>query len=51
VYWTGMLFMAGVLIFCWFDDDLGPGHPVCALLVTAWTFALTPGVLSPLYDS
>jgi hypothetical protein len=46
-YWIGMLFLTGVLIFCWFDSDVGPGHPVCALLVTACAFFLTPGVAVP----
>ena len=36
-YWIGMLFMAGVLIFCWFAA-VGPGHPVYALIVTTWTW-------------
>ena len=47
VYWIGMLFMGGLLIDLWFDDDMGPGHPACALLVTAWAFFLTPGVAIP----
>lgn len=46
-YWIGMLFMAGVLIFCWFARKMGPGHPVFALLVTFWTAFLTPGVAVP----
>ena len=33
VYWIGMLFMAGLLIDRWFDDDMGPDHPAYALLV------------------
>jgi hypothetical protein len=47
VYWIGMLFMAGLLIDRWFDDDMGPGHPAYALLVATWTFFLTPGVAIP----
>jgi hypothetical protein len=47
VYWIAMLFMAGVLVVCWFDDDVGAGHPVYALLVTAWAFVLTPGAAIP----
>jgi hypothetical protein len=47
VYWIGMLLMAGLLIDRWFDDDMGPGHPAYALLVTTWTFFLTPGVAIP----
>ncbi len=46
-YWIGMLFMAGVLIFCWFARKMGPGHPIFALLVTLWTAVLTPGVAVP----
>lgn len=46
-YWVGMLSMAGVLVVCWFDSDVGPGHPVCALLVTGWVFGLTPGAAVP----
>ena len=47
VYWTVMLLMAGLLVERWFDDDMGPDHPAYALLVTAWTFFLTPGVAIP----
>ena len=47
VYWIGMLLMAGLLIDRWFDDDMGPDHPAYALLVTAWTLFLTPGVAIP----
>ena len=47
VYWVGMLLMLGLLIERWFDDDMGPGHPGYALLVTAWAFFLTPGVAIP----
>jgi hypothetical protein len=47
VYWVGILFMAGLLIDRWFDDDIGPDHPAYALLVTTWTFFLTPGVAIP----
>ena len=47
VYWVGMLFMAGLLVDRWFDDDMGPDHPAYALLVTTWTFFLTPGVAIP----
>ncbi len=47
VYWLGILFMAGLLIDRWFDDDMGPDHPAYALLVTTWTFFLTPGVAIP----
>jgi hypothetical protein len=46
-YWTGILFMAGVLVVCWFDDDVGPGHPVFAALLTGWTLMLGPGLVSP----
>ena len=42
-----MLFMAGVLIFCWFDDDVGPGHPTFALLLVGWTLMLGPGLVGP----
>jgi hypothetical protein len=47
VYWIGMLFMAGLLIDRWYDDDMGPDHPAYALLVATWTFFLTPGVAIP----
>jgi hypothetical protein len=47
VYWIAMLFMAGVLIVCWFDGDVGPGHPVYALLLVAWTLILGPGLVGP----
>lgn len=46
-YWIGMLVLAGLLIYRWFDDDMGPDHPAYALLVTTWTFFLTPGVAIP----
>jgi hypothetical protein len=46
-YWAGMLFMAGLLVERWFDDDMGPDHPAYALLVTVWSFFLTPGVAIP----
>jgi hypothetical protein len=46
-YWSTILFMAGVLILLWFDDDVGPGHPVYALILTTWTFLLGPGVAIP----
>jgi hypothetical protein len=46
-YWTGMLFMAGVLIVCWFDADVGPDHPVFATLLVGWTLMLGPGVAVP----
>lgn len=42
-----MLCMAALLIDLWFDEDLGPDHPAYALLVTLWTFFLTPGVAIP----
>jgi len=42
-----MLFMAGLLVDRWFDEDMGPDHPAYALLVTTWTFFLTPGVAIP----
>jgi hypothetical protein len=42
-----MLFMAGLLVDRWFDDDMGPDHPAYALLITTWTFFLTPGVAIP----
>jgi hypothetical protein len=44
-YWSGMLIGAGVVIVWWFAR--GPDHPGVALLVTIWTFALTPGVAVP----
>ena len=47
VYWAGMLFMAGLLVDRWFDDDMGPDHPAYALLVTTLTFFITPGVAIP----
>ena len=47
VYWVGMLFLAGLVVDRWFDDDIGPDHPAFALLVTTWTFFLTPGVAIP----
>ena len=47
VYWSVMLFVAGLLVDLWFDDDMGPDHPAYALLVAAWTFFLTPGVAIP----
>lgn len=46
-YWIGMVFMAAVLIVCWFDGEMGPGHPVTVLLVSVWIFVLTPGVAVP----
>src|SRR5687767_12831832 len=46
-YWTAILFMAGLLIVLWFDSEVGPGHPVYALLLVAWTFILGPGVAIP----
>jgi Glycosyl-4,4'-diaponeurosporenoate acyltransferase len=46
-YWIAMLFMAGVLTVCWFDSDVGPGHPINAFLLTGWVFGLTPGVAVP----
>ena len=46
-YWLAMLFMAGVVIFGWFHRNMGPSHPAFALLVTVWTFVLTPGVAIP----
>jgi len=46
-YWTAVLVMAGMLILLWFDDDVGPGHPVYALIFTTWTFLLGPGVAIP----
>jgi hypothetical protein len=42
-----MLIWAGVLMLFWFDGDIGPGHPVLALIVTIWTAVLTPGVAVP----
>jgi hypothetical protein len=46
-YWIVMLGCGGALLVLWFADGVGPGHPVYALLVTAWTFVLTPGVAVP----
>ncbi len=47
IYWSGIFIGAGVLTLWWFA--LGPDHPAVALLVTAWTFALTPGVAGPAF--
>lgn len=47
LYWVGILCTAGLLTDLWFDDDIGPDQPVYALLVTIWTFFLTPGVAIP----
>jgi hypothetical protein len=46
-YWTVMLMWAGILIVFWFDADVGPGHPLYAMLLTLWTGVLTPGVAVP----
>jgi hypothetical protein len=40
-----MLIWAGVLIVWWFAR--GPDHPAVAVIATAWTFVLTPGVAVP----
>jgi hypothetical protein len=47
VYWTGIVFMAGVLIVCWFDGDVGPSHPIYGLLLVGWTLMLGPGLVTP----
>ena len=49
-YWIGMLIGAGVLMVLWFDGDVGPDHPVFALIVTIWTAVLTAGVAVPVCD-
>lgn len=46
-YWTGIFVLAGVLVVCWLDDDVGPGHPVFATLLTGWTLMLGPGLVAP----
>lgn len=46
-YWTGVVLVAGVLIICWFDDDVGPGHPVFATLLAGWTLMLGSGLVAP----
>ena len=43
-YWPVML-LVGLLVVLWFAH--GPGDPVCALAVTAWTWVLGPGVAGP----
>lgn len=45
MYWSGILFTAGFLIFLWFAH--GPDHPIYGLLVVAWTYVLGPGVAIP----
>jgi hypothetical protein len=47
-YWAVMLMWAGILIVFWFDADVGPGHPLYAMLLTIWTAVLTPGVAVPI---
>jgi hypothetical protein len=44
-YWIAVLFMAGVLIFCW--SVPGPDHPAYGLLVVGWTLNLGPVVAGP----
>lgn len=44
-YWIGMLIGAAVLMVWWFAR--GPDHPACALILTIWTFILTPGLAIP----
>ena len=46
-YWFAMLVTAGGLVFLWFSVDEIPDHPIYALMVTTWTFFLTPGVAIP----
>ena len=46
-YWAALLLMGGTLIVLGFDDDVGLGHPVFALILTTWTFLLGPGVAIP----
>ena len=41
-----MLFWAGMLVLLWFV--LGPNNPFYALVVTAWTWMLGPGVAGPI---
>lgn len=41
----GSLFMAGLLIFCWFAR--GPDHPVYGLLVVSWSLVLGTVVAVP----
>jgi hypothetical protein len=45
VYWSGILAIAVGLIVGWLDG--GPDNPVYALMVTAWTWVLGPGVAIP----
>jgi hypothetical protein len=42
-----MLLMAAGVIVGWSSRRMGPGHPAYAVLVTVWTFFLTPGVAIP----
>jgi hypothetical protein len=44
-YWLGVLTGGLVLTVWWFTS--GPDHPAVALIVTAWTFVLTPGLAVP----
>lgn len=46
-YWLAMLVMAIALVVLWFAVDEGPDHPAYPMMVTAWVFALTPGVAIP----
>lgn len=46
-YWLGMLTGMAVLAVWWFTR--GPAHPAIALIVTTWTFLLTPGVAIPVF--
>jgi len=46
-YWTGIVVLGGTLIICWFDDDVGPGHPVFATLLAGWTLMLGSGLVAP----
>lgn len=45
VYLIATLFMAGLLVFCWFA--LGPDHPVYGLMVVGWTLVLGPVAAEP----
>lgn len=47
VYWLSMLVMAGVISLGWFFNKMGPGHPSFAIILTVWTFMLTPGIAIP----
>lgn len=46
-YWIVTIAFAGLVGFLWFLDEVGPGHPAFALLLTAWTHLLTPVLAVP----